>query len=140
MAGRGKQGWADAKSKAQKVLGKDGKLPKPRVDIEGAMDAAGKLVVEVDKARDVLATKIGAATEGFAKVTNAAKLYDNMIGGSDFGLDPKKPDDKKQITAAQTILSDQLDEIRKLGDQFTKILNDLDKSLESIEKQINAAT
>jgi len=139
MAGTEKA-WADAKAQAQKIIGKEGKLPKPRVDPMTAMDDANKLLHELFKARDTLEGKLIAAQAACAKVTLAAKQYGDMVDGADFDLDAKKPDDKKKIADAQKVLEDQLGTIEKFADKVTDILGTLDKSLASIEKDIRAAS
>jgi chromosome segregation ATPase len=136
MAGSMKA-WQDAQAQAQKILGKDGKLPKARTDVAATMLAANKAIKEIEAAKKALETKIDAVENACAKVKTAATQYGSMISGSDFELDPKKPDQKKQIADVQKVIGEALDKIETVADSFTKVFADLEKALDSLDSKLD---
>ncbi len=138
MAGSPASDYRKALADAKKLLDKNGELPKPRVDPLKAVDEADKPFDDLSKLVAGLETNIVASQTAVAKVILASKQYGDMIEASDFGLDPKKADDKKTIDAVQKLISPALDALEKHGDNINKVLSDLDKSLTSLSKNFKA--
>ncbi len=136
MAGAIIKDWNDAKAQAQKILGKEGELPKPRTDIETVMNAANKAIAELGTACKAFESKVDGVEDSLSKVKNAANQYDSMISGATFGLDPKKPDQKKQIADAQKILSASLQKVATAADGFTKVFADLEKTIDTLNARM----
>jgi hypothetical protein len=84
-------------------------------------------------------SSIVACQTGYAKVSAACKQYADMLQGSDFGLDAKKPEDKKKIDAALKLLIPALEAMEAHGDNGSKVLDNLDKGLTSLAKDIKEA-
>ena len=93
-------GWKATADEALKMLGKGGQLPKPPVDIGSLSAPLWKASTEFDAASEGLEKKI---LEYESRLTQAKLIfqqYADVMHGSDFDLDPKKPEDKKRIDAA----------------------------------------
>ena len=114
---------------AKKALGKDGHLPKPRVDVEKELEHATKVMDKLFAQR-VEMQKVTVEVSGeLAKVKAAAKLYGDMIGNDNFGLNPKDAKQKKVIDEAAKAMLDALGAVEKDMDWFTDHLDRLDKIL-----------
>jgi hypothetical protein len=126
MAGMGVgKEWADARAEAQKVLGKDGKLPKPRTDPERLYDDVNAKGQTFNKAIEAVERALLERETAFAKIILAWKQYADIIKGSDFELDPKGG--AKQIAQAQKILLEAITDITEKVSDKIAILDKLDQ-------------
>lgn len=104
--------WADAQAKAQKALGKDGKLPKMPVELD-------QLASDYNKALDDIKPTIKAVgeawTEAKSKNEEVMKGCDSLtktVQGDDFGLSSKDPEQAKKQKEAKAILTNALTAIK----------------------------
>ncbi len=126
--------WESSKAAAMKILGKDAKIPEPKVDVNKLSADYMKASKAFDKARDDLDAKVLDLKNANDGIGNYAKMMMNQIDKADFGLDEKNKDDAKKIDQAQKILSDF---VKSRQDIFTKNdsdLDELDKHLANIAK------
>ena len=126
--------WSDAVSKAKAALGKDAKLPKPRVDPETVYTAVGKSWAEFDKSREDLEKKILELENTFSTAKNTFVQYYDLVDGDDFGLDDSQPDDAKKIKAASDILLKELERLENKCDEELKTLSALDRLLTDLRR------
>jgi hypothetical protein len=127
-----------AKAGALKVLGKDAKFPKLPGDIAKDNEAFKKANEANIAARDDFEKKILAVKQAAGKVLDTAAAYKDVFEGSDFGLDPKDKDQKKQIDDATKILTVGLDaDIKKL-ETLKTVLEAVMKQISSIKKALDA--
>jgi len=124
--------YNDAVTSAKKVLGKEGDLPKPRVDFPKICDEANKTAAGLNKGRAELEKLLIDVDADLAKIKAAAKQYANMVDGNNFGLDAKDPKNKKIITEATKIMVDAMKEIQDNMDEWTSRMDKLDKVLENL--------
>jgi hypothetical protein len=134
-----KADWIAAKASAAKILGKEAEFPKPRVDPLKAIEEVGKPFDTLFKLLDSMESAIVECQTGYGKVSAACKQYADMLEGSDFGLDTKKPEDKKKIDAALKVLIQALEAMEAHGDNGSKVLSNLDKTLASLAKDVKEA-
>jgi len=135
--GVGKE-WADARAAAQKALGKDGKLPKPRTDPEGLYDEANSKGAAFKKAVEAVEKALLERETAFAKIILTWKQYADIIKGADFELDPKS--NAKQIAEAKKILTDAIgDIIDKVSDKVA-VLDKLDEIITNINSLSDKAS
>jgi len=81
--------YQSALASAKKTLGKEGALPKPRVDPMKVLDELDKTITGFNKLREEM-EKTAVNVDGtVAKLKAAAKQYGDIIDGDDFGLDAK---------------------------------------------------
>jgi len=124
--------YGDAVAAAKKLLGKDGELPKPRVDLLKTLEEGNKIAGALWKAAEELDK---AATDHemiAAKVKTVAKQIANQIDGDNFGLDAKDPNNKKIIASATKIMLDALTRIEDNMDEWSDRLDKLDKMLHTL--------
>ena len=126
--------WAGAKAAAMKVLGDKGKIPEPKVNMAKLGESLSKADKEYDAAVDVLQSKILALQNINSTCENTIKQFSEMLSKSNFGLDPKDPDDKKSIDQASKILDDYLDSVLADYETNNKNLDELDKHSMAISK------
>ena len=118
--------WARTKADATKLLGKEGELPSERADINDAMVEADKTLTVLRKTRDTLESNCVAYQNGADKVMNAAQAYLTICSRSDFGLDPKNPEQAKKIAS-----------VKKAVDGFlTSLVKDAKRQAAGIDKFI----
>lgn len=130
MAGTAVKDYTNAVAAAQKALGKQGALPKPRVDPADVLEDARKtLGVVIKKISELSASSDDAEAAG-AKVKAAAKQYAGVIKGNDFGLDADDPKNKKIIAEVTKTMLDALKGLEDLADHVSDQLDNIDKALE----------
>lgn len=129
-----------AKANAVKILGKDGKLPKTPGDLAKDLAAFNKANQENVAARNEFEAKILAVKQAASKAADTANAYKDVFEGSDFGLDPKNKDQKKQIDQATKLLTDALDSDIKELQTLKTVLENVMKQIASIKKSLDAAT
>jgi hypothetical protein len=125
--------WADAQANAQKILGKDGKLPKMPVELD-------KLVDDYNRSLDDMKpsiTNIGEAwTQALGKAEDISKGCNSIskaVQGDDFGLDSKDPAQAKKQKAAMAVLTNALTAIK--GTTFAN----KQKNVSWVMKQVQSA-
>jgi hypothetical protein len=126
--------WSDAVSKAKAALGKEGKLPKPRVDPEVVYTNVGKSWGGFDKSREDLEKKILELENTFSTAKNTFAQYYDLVDGDDFELDEKVADNGKKIKAASDILLKELERLESRCDEELKTLSTLDRLLTDLRR------
>jgi hypothetical protein len=115
---------SDAIANAQKTLGKEGKIPKPKSD----MAALGAAWTKAGQAFRKSITDLQTSLQALEKVTTLTrdgyKQYAGVIKDSDFGLDDGDDENKKKIDCAKKVI---LDAIQDGTDISDKSLSNLDK-------------
>jgi predicted nucleic acid-binding Zn-ribbon protein len=124
--------WDSAVKEAQKILGKDGKIPKEPPNVAKAGKGFEKAFDEFNKARTELKAKLVATQDSVNALKDAASQFQDEIGGESFGLDKKNKDDMQKITDARKVLSDGIQSAMDVCDTNWKNLKQLDKHLVSI--------
>jgi hypothetical protein len=121
----------DATKKAFTILGKDGQVPAPIVDPLAAAEDAKKARVEFNKARQALMKDVDDYENALDKIKNANKQYENTLAKAKFGLDDKKPDDKKKIAEARKVLIKVMNAADAQCNKALKALSDFDRVISS---------
>ncbi|HLY55358.1 MAG TPA: hypothetical protein VKS60_07365 [Stellaceae bacterium] len=124
--------WDTAKADAQKILGKDGKTPKLRVDPTSLIPELNKAWDAFDKARGEIETQILNMQNAYSKAKNAMKQCGDTIDGNDFGLDDKA--EKKRIDQVTDILLKGLASVENKCDEYIDELGKLDKVTQDLRK------
>lgn len=102
-------GWDRAVAAAEKVLGKDADIPKPKGTIDKAVANEGKQWGDFVKARESLEEEVLALVDASQQVAAAIEQFRDVISENAFGLDLKKKDDLKKIQEARKIMLALLD-------------------------------
>ncbi len=126
--------YADAVAAAKKVLGKEGELPKPKVDLNKIGDEFAKAYQSFKSALDELEKQLVEFVTAGEKVKAATKQYANICDGDDFGLDAKNADNKKKIADATKIMLGALGKIEDDMDRNETRLDKLDRVLTDIRR------
>ena len=129
-----------AKANAAKILGKSGKLPKTPGDLSKDISAFTKAKEETVAARNDFEAKILAVKQAASKASDTADAYKDVFEGSDFGLDDKDKDQKKQIDEATKMLTSALDSDIKDLQALKTVLEAVMKQIAGIKKSLDAAT
>jgi hypothetical protein len=128
-------GWDKTLADAKKILGTGAVVP------VGKMAGVTKNLAEYNKAgdgfvtlRETLEKKLLELENGASKVKNSLGQAADEITDDDYGLDPKKPDDKKKIDQAQALFKAFFKgKQQDVADMF-KTIDDLDKHLIQLGK------
>jgi hypothetical protein len=126
--------YTDAAEAAKKVLGKEGELPKPKVDLIQIGEEWVKGHDSYAKTCKDLEKEIVDFSALCQKVKVAAKQYANLCDGDDFNLDAKNPDNKKKIVAATKIMLDGMGQITGDMDKNISRLEKLDRALTDLKR------
>ena len=102
-------GWDRAVAAAEKVLGKDADIPKPKGNIDKAAANEDKQWSEFAKARDSLEEQVLALVDASQQLADALEQFRDAISENALGLDLKKKDDLKKIQEARKIMLALLD-------------------------------
>jgi hypothetical protein len=124
-----KKDFNDAVGKALKLLGKDGTVPAPIVDPLAAADEAKKALVDLNKAQQAFMKEIDDYENALGKIKNANKQYEITLAKNKFGLDDKKPEDKKKIAEARKIMSKVMNAADAQCNDALKGLSALDRAV-----------
>jgi len=122
--------WAsseDAKAKAIKILGKDADMPKEKVDFDKISKAVEDGFDSVKKARDQLEAALLECDNALSSGVNAVKQTQMIYEKSDFGLNPKKPEDAKKIKQARQLIGAVLAKSLSISAQDMKSFEELEK-------------
>ena len=125
--------WNASVSKAQKILGKDAKIPQPKFLSKFASDYSASWAAFL-KAREDLEAKVLAMQDLESKTKNLMQQFSDKLESDDFGLDDDNKDDVKKIKDALEILVGFWDTRIKVRDENIKNLDELDKHLMNIRK------
>jgi hypothetical protein len=126
--------WDKAAAAAQKIVGKDGKIPDLPASLDKAGDDREKAQDEFDKARDECEDKLVKVQNANDAVKNGTKQFLAKIEKDDLGLDPKKKEDLKKIQQARKVLTDIIEKVIKNNTDDDKMLDELDKHLVQLGK------
>ena len=126
--------WDKTVAAAQKILGKDGKVPDMPANVQKSADAMGKTNEEFDKSREEVEGKLVELQNANDAVKNGLKQFLAKIEKDDLGLDPKKKDDLKKIQQARKMLTDRLSAGVKHYIDDDKTLDELDKHIIQLGK------
>ena len=121
-------------SAAKKILGKDGKLPKPRVDPRKSIEVANKAVDAFKKNIGDLEKGVLDLENAFSTYKNTFQQYSDIVDGANFGLDEDDPDDKKKIAAAIDAMQKGIDVRIKEMDGFLSMLRKLDQIIGNLRR------
>jgi len=127
-------GWRDTLAAAQKIIGKDGKLPRPAVDPGTTFPVVNKGFEAFDVSRSDLEKKLVGLEDALSKAKHALQQYYDMVDGEDFGLDTKDPEDKKKIDAAVKLLLGFMKEQQTNADVHLDRLSKLDRVLVDLRR------
>ncbi len=125
--------FASAKAKAQKILGKDAKIPDAKFipKLQSDTDSA---FAAYRKTCDDLETKILELQKTMAGAKLTIKQFAEKLDDENFGLDEKNKDDAKKIKDAQALFDAWSDDLGKQIDGDISALDDLDKHLMDFRK------
>ena len=126
--------WSDAVAAAQKALGREGKLPKPRVDPASMYPVLSKAWEPFRKNRDALEKDLLDLENAYTQAKNTFKQYADMVEGDDFGLNEDDAEAKKKIDAATAILLKALKSLEDSCDVFVDRLGKLDRVLTDLRR------
>ena len=126
--------WSDAVTAANKILGKDGKLPKPRVDPASMYPILSKGWEGLNASREELQKKLLDLQNAFTQSKNTFKQYGDIVDGEDFGLNENDPDDKKRISDVSGIILKALKSMEDQCDARVAELAKLDQILTNLKR------
>lgn len=119
---------------AKKLIGNSGKMPKPRVDPRGAIATANKAAQAFKAGIANLEKQVLDLQNGYSQYRNSLKQYSDIVDGSDFGLDEKKPDDKKKIDSARGAMQKGLKQRIDDADGYVSMLSKLDQIITNLHR------
>jgi hypothetical protein len=126
--------WSDALAAAHKILGKDGKLPKARVDPASMYPIVEKAWAPFNKAREGIEKALLDLENAFSQSKNTFKQYGDLVDGQDFGLKEDDPKDKKRIADVTGIILKALGTLEDQCDQQIDTLSKLDSLVANLQK------
>jgi len=127
--------WDKAVADAKKILGNSAKIPTARLQAaDKKTEDALKSWQKFQATREILKKQLLEMQDEFSKVKNALVQAEDEIDDEDFGLDEKKPDDKKKIDQALAIFKKYFAGTEKTMDDNNKKLDGLDKHLVNLAK------
>jgi hypothetical protein len=121
--------YVDAVSAAKKALGKDGELPKPRVDVLKTIQETTKSILALNKNREEMEKTLIDVATAVAKTKAAAKQYGDLCDGFNYELTAKDADTKKTVAMVTKIMLDGLQSIEEIMDEWSGFMDKLDKGL-----------
>jgi hypothetical protein len=127
--------WPKTLADAKTILGNSAKIPsgkmpgvlKNKDDYNKLANAFGTLVETMEK-------KLLELQNAASKIKNSVDQADNEISDDNYGLDARKPDDKKKIDQAQALFTKYFKSCDQEVDDMMKVLGQLDKHLEQLGK------
>ena len=103
------------------------------VALKGEQDA-DKVAGHFAASRDAFSKQILAFENAWSKVKNQLGQADDEVDDSDYGLDSKKPDEKKKIDLADAIFSKFFQDAEKKIDEYIKALGEVDRHMQHLKK------
>ena len=128
-------GFDKARADAQKIIGKEGHLPKFKGNLKKDVSDANKCMAEVKAAKSTFEDKLLAYKKAIDSVKETAQANRDDVEGSDFDLNPKDATQKKQIKEAQDVLFEALDDLLKDIDIISKVSEDAYKNVAKMKKE-----
>ncbi len=125
---------AKALSDAKKTLGKGHDVPKDRGNIKKDIDTFNNAADGCRDAKGDLLAALLAWKKCVGAIDDDVQAYQDLIDGTDFGLDAKNADDKKKIDGAQKVFDDGLKGYLDVGQQVRGIVETTMKSMSSTDK------
>jgi len=119
---------------AQKIVGKEGKIPK-FTDLFKELAAVSK--VADDLGIDAFKAKLLAYKKALDSARDTIEAHIDDVKTDDFGLDPKDAKQKKQIKDAQDVLLDCLQEQEKKAQVLIKVMDDGYKNINGMHKEFD---
>src|SRR5689334_1328641 len=126
-------GWDKAAADAAKVLGEGADIPKPKANIDKAVQNEAKQWGDFVKARESLEDEILGLIDASGQVADAVEQFRDVISESSFGLDLKKKEDLKKIQQARKIMLALLDKHIATVKENAKNERELNKHLANIK-------
>jgi hypothetical protein len=127
-----------ARADAQKIIGRDGQMPKFKGNLAKETAEANKCIHEITAAKDVFQDKLLAYKKALDAVKDTAQANRDDVEGTDFGLDPKDAKQKKQIKDAQDVICGALDDLLKECDVMSKVADEAYKNVAKMRKDYDA--
>jgi hypothetical protein len=129
--------WVTAVGKAKNALGSSGKIPTKRMEavLKDAVTAAksfdglGGLMEQMKK-------KVLEVQTANSKIVHELALASDEMDDEDFGLDPRKPEDKKKIDQAHKVLAKFIEAAKNDCDQNINGLRAFDRTMGDIAATI----
>jgi hypothetical protein len=127
--------WKKALGEAKNALGKDGDVPIKRMAaVFKAESDYVSLFNGFNATREALEKKLLEMQNALSKVKNTMVQAEDEITASSYGLDEKKPDEKKKVDKAQAALEKYFDDAKGDVDIRIKNADELDKHLIQIAR------
>ncbi|HUB81276.1 MAG TPA: hypothetical protein VMB03_20890 [Bryobacteraceae bacterium] len=127
--------WNQAVADARKILGNNAKIPNGKMSVALRADNdTDKVFADYAKARDEFSKKILAMQDAYSRVKNALGQADDEVDDSDYGMDNKKPDEKKKIDQADALFSKFFADMEGRLDNYLKQLGEVNRHMEHVTK------
>jgi len=127
--------WNKTLANAKRILGNGATIPVGKMTMVIKNVAEGnKFIPGVEAARDALEKRVLDMQNAGSRIKNSLALADDEISDFDYGLDPKKPDDKKKIDQAQALFTKFFQNSEREIDDFIKSTNELNKHVIQLDK------
>lgn len=118
---------------AQAELGKKGKLPKPKEDVQAILNKCVTLASAVEKQRADLLKSIKDYQTALTDVEGACDAYNKQINKDEFGLSKGNNEEERSINAVRHNLTKKLDEVGLGSKSPRKEAQKLREALESVD-------
>lgn len=125
--------WSTTKAKAQKVLGKDAKIPEPK-SFDKVRDDVWEALAAYQKACEGLEDKILTLQKAEASAKLTLRQFGDKLDDESFGLNEKDKEDAKKIKEAHDVLMGWVQDVQKGFDDDIDGLDELDKHLIDFKK------
>jgi hypothetical protein len=125
--------WSATKGKAQKILGKDAKIPEPK-SLDKLRDDWWTAFAAYQKACEDMEDKILALQKSGASVKLTLKQFGDKLDDESFGLNEKDKEDAKKIKDAHDVLMGWVQDTEKDIDNDIGGLDELDKHVIDFRK------
>jgi len=113
--------WNKTLADAKKILGSRAVIPENKMSVVQKNRAdANKFVPEINTMREALEKKILQWQNVISKSRNSLDAADDEISDATYGLDPKKPDDKKKIDQAEALFTKFFKSVEQEYDDYAK--------------------
>jgi len=120
--------YLQTNANCKKILGDQAKIPQGKISVINQRTAEhNKVFAGFQAAIKPLEKKIAELRAALSEMIDAYDQADGDISNDSYGLDPKKPEDKKKIQSAQALFSKFFkDAAKELGGHLTDV-KELDK-------------
>jgi hypothetical protein len=124
----------DFEAAAKKILGNNAKLPKLSIDPRTKVAAVNKMTIGFKKSIQDLSKSALELENKYSEYKNILVQYSHAVKGTDFGLDEKKPDDKKKMESARAAMQNGIKEKINEVDSFAKRISNLDALIHDLQR------